>query len=112
MNDMGTEGAVMFKASGKYYLRAADTYEGRYSTCVGVADNVWGPYHMRFESVPGAGGCNFFQDRDGDWWTAYFGNDNQQPWREMPGIIKVDFAPDGRIIVAKDQPSWNLMPTP
>src|SRR5947208_2116069 len=99
----------MFRANGQYYLGAADSYEGRYSTCMGVADNVWGLYHMRFEAVPGAGGSNFFCDKDGNWWTAYMGNDNQQPWREMPGIIKVDFAPDGKIIVARDQPAWNLM---
>jgi beta-xylosidase len=110
MNDMGTEGAVMFKANGRYYLGAADTYEGRYSTCMGVADNVWGPYRQRFEAIPGAGGGDFFQDKEGNWWATYMGNDNQQPWREMPAIIKVDFAADGRIVVAKDQPAWNLMP--
>ncbi|MDP9175229.1 MAG: family 43 glycosylhydrolase [Planctomycetota bacterium] len=109
MNDLGTEGAVFFKANGKYYLGAADSYQGRYSTCMGIADNIWGPYHMRFEAIPGAGGGDFFQDKSGDWWATYFGNDNQQPWREMPGIIKVNFAPDGKIIVAKEQPLWNLL---
>jgi hypothetical protein len=29
------------------------------------------------------------------------------PSRSCDGI---DFAPDGKIIVAKDQPAWNLMP--
>jgi xylan 1,4-beta-xylosidase len=110
MNDMGTEGAVMFKANGKYYLGAADSYQGRYSTCMGIADTVYGPYKMRFESVPGAGGGNFFEDKNGNWWATYFGNDNQQPWREMPGIIRINFAPDGKTVVAKDQPAWNLMP--
>jgi beta-xylosidase len=108
MNDMGTEGADLFKANGKYYYGAADTYEGRYSTCMGVADNIWGPYHQRFEAIAGAGGGDFFQDKSGAWWATYFGNDNQQPWREMPAIIKVEFEPDGKIVVAKDQPAWNL----
>jgi len=44
MNDLGTEGAVLFKANGKYYLGAADDYQGRYSSCVARADNIYGPY--------------------------------------------------------------------
>jgi len=108
MNDMGTEGGVLFKANGKYYYGAADTYEGRYSTCMGVADNIWGPYHQRFEAIPGAGGGCIFQDKAGNWWATFFGNDNQQPWREMPAIIKVEFAADGKIVVSKEQPAWNL----
>lgn len=30
--DVGHEGASMFKRNGLYYLTAADTYEGRYSS--------------------------------------------------------------------------------
>lgn len=41
MNDLGHEGAVLFKRNGKYYLGAADDYEGRYSTCLGVSDNIY-----------------------------------------------------------------------
>ena len=48
-NDLGTEGAVLFKANGRYYLGAADTYEGRYSTCIAMSDNIYGPYHTRHE---------------------------------------------------------------
>lgn len=44
MNDLGHEGAVLFKRNGKYYLGAADNYEGRYSTCLAISDNVYGPY--------------------------------------------------------------------
>lgn len=32
MNDLGHEGAVLFKRNGKYYLGAADDYHGRYSS--------------------------------------------------------------------------------
>jgi hypothetical protein len=35
-------GAVLFKANGKYYRGAVDDYEGRYSSCVAIADNIWG----------------------------------------------------------------------
>ncbi|MBC8052661.1 MAG: family 43 glycosylhydrolase [Sphingobacteriaceae bacterium] len=104
MNDLGHEGAVLFKAKGKYYLGAADDYEGRYSTCLSISDNIFGPYKMRHESVPCAGGTNFFKDKQGKWWSSYFGNDSQSPWREKPGLVRVDFTQDGKVIVAKDQP--------
>ncbi len=103
-NDLGTEGAVFFKANGIYYLGAADDYEGRYSTCLAMSDNVYGPYHTRHESVPCGGGTGFFQDHHSGWWSSYFGNDTQSPFREKPAIVKVDFAPDGRVKVAAKQP--------
>jgi len=108
-NDLGTEGAVLFKANGIYYLGAADSYEGRYSSCMAMADNIYGPYHLRHESVPCGGGTGFFQDHASGWWSSFFGNDTQTPFREKPAIVKVDFASDGRIIVAAKQPfvpSW------
>ena len=103
-NDLGTEGAILFKANGKYYLGAADGYEGRYSSCVGISDTIFGPYHTRHESVPCGGGTNFFADKDNNWWCAYFGNDNQSPWREKPGLVCIDFDPTGKIIVNARQP--------
>lgn len=104
MKDLGHEGVVLFKHNGKYYLGAADTYEGRYSTCLAVSDNIYGPYKMRHEAVPCAGGTGFFKDRDGKWWESIFGNDGQSPFREKIGFVRVDFDKDGRVIVAKDQP--------
>lgn len=102
--DLGTEGAVMFKANGKYYLGAADTYEGRYSSCMAIADNVYGPYRMRHEPAPCDGGTGFFQDFEGNWWTSYFGNDNSSHFREKCGLIKMAFADDGRMYPTLDQP--------
>lgn len=104
MHDLGHEGAVLFKRNGKYYLGAADNYETRYSTCLAVSDNLYGPYVMRHESVPSAGGTGFFKDKNGDWWSSYFGNDSQVHFREKVGFIKVDFKPSGRAVPAKDQP--------
>jgi xylan 1,4-beta-xylosidase len=106
--DIGHEGPCLFKNGGKYYLTAADTYEGRYSSMVAMSDNIYGPYQMRHEAVPCGGGTDYFKDKECNWWCAFFGNDGQSPWREMPGIVKVDFAPDGKIIVAKDQPAFVL----
>jgi hypothetical protein len=107
MNGFGHEGAVLFKAHGKYYHGAVDDYEGRYSSCVAVSDHIWGPYDHWQETVPCGGGTNFFADKAGRWWCAFFGNDDQAPWREMPGIVRVEFGKDGRISVAKDQPFVN-----
>ncbi len=103
MNDFGTEGAILFKANGKYYLGAADDYQGRYSSCVAVADNIYGPYRNRQETVPSGGGTGFFKDKQGNWWCSYFGNDSQSPWREKPGIVKIDFEAGGKIVVSKHQ---------
>jgi beta-xylosidase len=104
MNDLGTEGAVLFKANGKYYLGAADDYQGRYSSNVAMSDNIYGPYRDRHETVPSGGGTGFFKDKKGNWWCSYFGNDSQSPWREKPGIVKVDFEANGKIVVSKHQP--------
>jgi xylan 1,4-beta-xylosidase len=107
MNDFGTEGAVLFKANGKYYLGAADDYQGRYSSCVAQSDNIFGPYTGRQETVPSGGGTGFFKDKKGNWWCSYFGNDSQSPWREKPGIVKIDCAANGKIIVSPKQPFVN-----
>jgi hypothetical protein len=108
MNWFGHEGAILFKANGKYYHGAVDDYEGRYSSCVAIADNIWGPYRNWHETVPCGGGTDFFQDKEGNCWCAFFGNDAAAPWREMPGIVRVDFDPAGKIFVAKTQPAFVL----
>ncbi len=105
--DIGHEGAFMFKRNGLYYLTAADSYQGRYSSMVAVSDNIYGPYKWRHEAVPCGGGTSYLKDKDGQWWCTYFGNDTQSPFREMPGMVKVDFAADGRVFPSKDQPFVN-----
>jgi xylan 1,4-beta-xylosidase len=104
MGDIGVEGATMFKANGKYYLAAADIYEGRKTIMISISDNPYGPYHSRHECISSSGGSSFFQDKQGRWWAAYFGNDNQSPFREKPGIIHVEFDSTNNVIVSKDQP--------
>jgi beta-xylosidase len=107
-NFFGFEGATIFKANGKYYFGSTDKVKGRYSMCLGIADNIYGPYRLRHESVPCNGGTNFFRAKDGSWFTCLFGDDDQSPWRAKPGIVKIDFDPDGRVVVAKDQPDFVL----
>jgi hypothetical protein len=105
----GFEGATMFKANGKYYFGSTDKVHGRYSMCMAIGDNPYGPYHMRHESVPCNGGTTFFKAKDGYWYSCMFGDDNQAPWRAQPGIVRIDFDKDGKIIVNKTQPDFILV---
>ena len=107
-SSVAQEGASMFKRNGIYYLGGAAFYQGRYSSVVAMSTNVFGPYKNWEEAVPCGGGTDYFQDKNGNWWDAYFGNDNQSPFREKPAIVKIDFGPDGKIFVARVQPDFVL----
>jgi hypothetical protein len=91
----------------------ANTYKvqvhGHYSMCLAVSDKIYGPYRMRHESVPCTGGTGFFKANDGHWYTSFFGDDSSAPRREKPGIIRVDFDKEGRVVVAKEQPNFILL---
>ena len=100
------EGATLFKRNGIYYLGGAAFYKGRYSSVVAMSTNIFGPYKNWEEAVPCGGGTDYFEDKHGNWFDAYFGNDNQSPFREKPAIVKIDFGTDGKIVVAKDQPAF------
>ncbi len=105
----GHEGASLFKANGKYYIGGAQTVQGRYSSMDAVADKIEGPYRGYAEAVPCGAGGNFFRDKDGNWWCTYFGNDAPSPWREKPGIIRIEFDNQGLIHLAKKQPDFVLI---
>ena len=63
--DIGREGAFMFKRNGLYYLTAADSYEGRYSSMVAISESIYGPYRWRHEAVPCGGGTSYIKDSGG-----------------------------------------------
>jgi beta-xylosidase len=114
---VGSEGPSIFKRDGKYYLGGAHFIggvnrqtgkNGRYSSCVAISTNIYGPYTMWEEAVPCGAGGNYFQDKAGDWYCTYFGNDEASPFREKPGIVKIDFETDGRIKIADEQPAFIL----
>jgi hypothetical protein len=107
---VGLEGVSIFKRNDKYYLTAAAFYHGRYSSVAVIADNLFGPYKKWHEAVPCGGGGNYFRDSQGRWCCSYFGNDDQSPWREKPGAVRIDFEPDGRIKIAARQPEWAIQP--
>lgn len=104
MGDFGHEGAILFKYKGRYYHGGADSYYGRYSSCIAVSDNIYGPYTMRHEPIPCDGGTNFFVDKNGELWSSYFGNDTKSHFREKFSVIKAQVLDDGRIIPALEQP--------
>ena len=106
--DLGFEGATLFKRNGIYYLGSTDKYEDRYSMMIVTSTNIYGPYTGRYEAVPCNGGTNFFKAKNGDWFTCFFGDDMQAPWREKPGIIKIEFDKLGKISVSEKQPSFIL----
>lgn len=107
-DEIAFEGASLFKHAGKYYLTGAAFYKGRYSSVAAISDNIYGPYKQWHEAVPSGGGGNYFQDRAGIWHCTVFGNDEQVSWREKPGLVRIEFAPDGRIKIAAQQPPWLL----
>lgn len=109
-NILGYEGATMFRKDGLYYLGAVGNVEGRYSFVFAVSENIHGPYRMQHEAAPCAGGGNVFRDKQGRWWSTFFGNDEQSHFREKPGLIRVDFDAAGRIVVAEDQPFARPLP--
>jgi len=101
---LGYEGATLFKANGRYYLGACDRFYGRYSFAFATSDKLLGPYRGRHEGPASGGGGNLFRDFSGRWWQTWFGNDDQMPFREKPALLAVEFAADGKVIVAKEQP--------
>ncbi|MBO9543658.1 hypothetical protein [Caulobacter sp.] len=42
--------------------------------------------------------------RDGRRWRTFFGNDDQTPFREKPGLIAIAFDKAGRVVASRDQP--------
>jgi beta-xylosidase len=112
--EVAFEGASLFKHNGKYHLGGAvfwgGSKTGRYSSVDSVADTIWGPYKHWHEAVACGGGTNYFQDNAGIWWCCYFGNDEQSPYREKPGLVRIDFDKDDNVIVADEQPAFVLQP--
>lgn len=99
----GYEGATLFKRDGRYYLGVVDRYDGRYSFAMWIADRITGPYRERHE-LADCGGGNVFRDHQGRWWVTYFGNGSPSPFREMPGLARIDFDARGHVVFHRDQP--------
>jgi len=95
------EGGYIFKHGGKYHLvqtfwsrklerdrleysesktlkRRDDPTTYGYDAVISTSDNIYGPYGPRYTSVVGGGHLKPFQDAQGRWWGAAFGNPNGQ----------------------------------
>jgi len=94
---VGYEGMFLFKREGRYYLACSENFDGRYSCAISTSTNIYGPYGARYEAVPHGGHNVFFQDKDGRWWSSYFGSDGTAPWQERPGILAITFDATGRL---------------
>lgn len=83
-------------------------HSGRAQTpdaALGPRERAYSKWH---EAVPGGGGTDHFQDKNGEWWCAFFGTDNEAPFREKPAMMKINFAAGGKIMVSKYQPDFVL----
>lgn len=103
---VGFEGAFIFKADGRYYLSCADFINDEYHCLIASADKLMGPYGDRYIAIAQGGHNMFFKDKQGKWWSTFFGNDKSAPFMERPGILRIEFTKDGRIAAAetsKDQ---------
>jgi xylan 1,4-beta-xylosidase len=90
---VGYEGMFLFKRNGLYYLCCSEQFDGRYSCMVATASKIYGPYGPRYEAIPYGGHNTFFQDRQGKWWSTYFG----PPHDERPAILRIAFGEDSRL---------------
>ena len=94
---VGFEGAFIFKANGRYYLSCADFAKDEYHCMAASADKLMGPYGDRYLAIPHGGHNMFFQDKAGAWWSTLFGNDPNAPFTERPAILRVEFGLDGHV---------------
>jgi len=92
---VGFEGAFIFKANNCYYLSCADFIDGRYHCYVASSKYLYGPYGDRYLAVPHGGHNVFFKDAKGQWWSTFFGNDGDAPFKERSGLLRIEFGDDG-----------------
>jgi beta-xylosidase len=92
---VGFEGAFIFKVNNRYYLSCADFIDGRYHCYVASSKYLYGPYGDRYLAVPHGGHNMFFKDAKGQWWSTLFGNDGDAPFKERPGLLRIEFGDDG-----------------
>ena len=99
--EVGFEGAFLTKINGRYHLICAESnLHGKYKTydCTGAsADSIYGPYGDRYPAIPHGGHNMLFQDAQGQWWSTFFGDDPQAPFRERPAMLRIQVNAAGKI---------------
>lgn len=113
---IGFEGAFVFKAHGKYYITGAEFAANPsggtgadYSCYAAVGDSLRGPFGDKFLAIPHGGHNSFFQDKAGNWWGTFFGNDPRAPFRERAAILLLEFRADSTFTFASRQPDFVLL---
>ncbi|NHN28925.1 family 43 glycosylhydrolase [Paenibacillus sp. S3N08] len=94
---VGFEGTFLFKANGLYHLAGADFVDGDYHCFVASSEHIYGPYGDRYLAIPHGGHNTFFQDKSGQWWSTFFGNNDSAPFKERPAALRIEFDSDLRI---------------
>lgn len=111
------EGGHLLKVGNRYILttavwHGADPYDkeltprGRffstYDLIATSAESLEGPWSKTWCIAPKCGNSRPFTDKEGRWWTPFFGNHFFGPWRELPGIYP--------LILDRDNPAQPLRP--
>jgi len=76
-------------------LSCADFIDGRYHCFVASSNTLEGPYGNRYLAIPHGGHNMFFEDANHQWWSTFFGNDGDAPFKERPAILPIEFGADG-----------------
>lgn len=109
------EGVFLAKREGLYYLVQAiwlkENEQGErdyfkkgkncyYDFVVSTSRNIYGPYSRRTCAITGAGHNNIFKDRDGQWWSTFFGNPLgliDLSFSARPALIPIRFDENGAV---------------
>ena len=54
------------------------------------ASNLYGPYGASYLAIPHGGHNNLFEDKNGQWWSTFFGNDSGSPIYQQPAILPIE----------------------
>ncbi len=104
---VGYEGVFLRKIGSWYVLSAAEwngggnRQDGTYDMMYAVSKNLAGPYTRRRVGVWHGGHSTMFQDGNGAWYLAFFGNDRTAPFRAMPGVAPLEIRDTGDDLIIR-----------
>ena len=105
---LGTEGMCLVK-SGKHYIWTAAEWHGAqtlnrtYDLVAAVSNSLLGPYTSRQFVMPHAGHSTLFQDNKHQWYAVFSGHDKTAPFRNRPGIMRLDIDSKGTVVSAPER---------
>ncbi len=100
---LGTGGMCLVK-SGKCYIWTAGQWHGSrtlnrtYDLVAVVSESLFGPYKSRQFVLPHAGHSTLFQDNKDQWYAVFSGHDKTAPFRNRPGIIRLEIKSNGTLV--------------